>query len=69
MAVVEDAVIERQWLSPAEVRDYAGIGRTKLWEILSSGAVEGAKVGRLVKVSRSSLDEYMRSNTYMDSKK
>lgn len=69
MAVVEDAVIERQWLSPAEVRDYAGIGRTKLWELLSSGAVEGAKVGRLVKVSRSSLDEYMRSNTYMDSKK
>jgi len=69
MTVVEDTVIERQWLSPAEVRDYAGIGRTKLWELLSSGAVEGAKVGRLVKVSRSSLDEYMRGNSYMDSKK
>jgi len=69
MAVTEEAVIERQWLSPAEVRDYAGIGRTKLWELLSSGAVEGAKVGRLVKVSRSSLDEYMRGNSYMDSKK
>ncbi len=69
MAVVEDAVIERQWLSPAEVHDYAGIGRTKLWELLSSSAVEGAKVGRSVKVSRRSLDEYMRRNAYADSKK
>lgn len=69
MAVAENAVIERQWLSPAEVRDYAGIGRTKLWELLSSSAVEGARVGRSVKVSRRSLDEYLKRNAYAESKK
>jgi excisionase family DNA binding protein len=69
MAVERPTMIEKQWMSPAEVRDYAGIGRTKLWELLSSGALEGAKVGRAVKVNRSSLDEYMRRHSYSESKR
>lgn len=68
MASQETAVIERRWLSPNEVRDYAGIGRTKLWELLSAGSIEGTKVGRSVKVSRSSIDEYMQRNSYAESK-
>jgi len=65
----ETTVIERSWLNPNEVRDYAGIGRTKLWELLSEGSIEGAKVGRSVKVSRSSIDEYMQRNSYAESKR
>jgi excisionase family DNA binding protein len=68
MAIEETTTIDKQWLSPSEIRDYAGIGRTKLWELLSSGAIEGAKVGRAVKVNRSSVDEYMRRHSYSDSK-
>lgn len=69
MAGQETTVIERSWLNPNEVRDYAGIGRTKLWELLSEGSIEGAKVGRSVKVSRSSIDEYMQRNSYAESKR
>ena len=68
MTVEGTTMIEKKWLSPAEVRDYAGIGRTKLWELLSSGALEGAKVGRAVKVNRGSVDEYMRRHSYSESK-
>lgn len=69
MAVEEATVVEKAWLSPNEVQAYAGIGRTKLWELLSRSEIEGAKVGRSVKVSRASIDEYMRRNAYADSKR
>lgn len=69
MEVQETTTVERNWLSPAEVRDYAGIGRTKLWELLSKSELEGAKVGRSVKVSRRSIDAYMERNSYAESKR
>jgi excisionase family DNA binding protein len=58
-----------RWISYSDAQEYSGLGRTKLWELLSSGAVEGAKVGRAVRISRCSLDEYMRRNSYVESKK
>ncbi len=63
------AVEESAWLSYSDAQKYANLGRTKLWELLSSGSIEGAKVGRAVRISRRSLDEYMRQNSYVDSKK
>lgn len=69
MAVEEATVVQKSWLSPAEVREYAGIGRTKLWELLSEGSLDGAKVGRSVKVSRRSIDEFMKRNSYAESKR
>lgn len=62
--VVEEAA----WLSYTDAQKYAGLGRTKLWELLSSGEVEGAKVGRAVRISRHSLEEYMRRHSYVGAK-
>jgi excisionase family DNA binding protein len=59
--VVEEAA----WMSYTDAQKYAGLGRTKLWELLSSGEVEGAKVGRAVRISRTSLEEYMRRHSYV----
>ncbi len=59
-----DKVINKEWLSPAEVREYAGIGRTKLWEILSAGEIAAAKVGRSVKVNRLALEKYLADHAY-----
>jgi excisionase family DNA binding protein len=58
-----------RWVSYSDAQNYSGLGRTKLWELLSSGAIEGAKVGRAVRISRRSLDEYMRRNSFVESKK
>lgn len=58
-------VEEAAWISYSDAQKYAGLGRTKLWELVSSGDVEAAKIGRAVRISRRSLDEYMKRNSYV----
>ena len=57
------------WISYSDAQAYSGLGRTTLWTLISSGEVEAAKVGRAVRISRRSLDQYMRRNSYVESKK
>ena len=59
------AVEEAAWISYSEAQKYAGLGRTKLWQLISSGDVEAAKIGRAVRISRRSLEDYMKSNSYV----
>lgn len=54
------------WLSYPEAQRFSSLGRTKLWELISTGEVEAAKIGSAVRISRCSLDEYMRRNSYME---
>ena len=56
---------EAAWITYSEAQVYAGLGRTKLWELVSTGEVEAARVGRAVRISRRSLDEYMKRNRYV----
>lgn len=63
--VVEEAA----WLSYPEAQQFSGLGRTKLWELISTGEVKAAKVGRAVRINRRSLNEYMENSVYSDSKK
>jgi excisionase family DNA binding protein len=53
------------WLSYSAAQRFSGLGRTKLWELVSTGDVEAAKIGRAVRINRRSLDEYMRRNRYV----
>jgi excisionase family DNA binding protein len=59
------AVEEAAWISYSEAQKYVGLGRTKLWELISSGDIEAAKVGRAVLISRRSLEDYMKRNSYV----
>ena len=56
------------WLSYPEAQRFSSLGRTKLWELISSGDVEAAKIGRAVRISRRSLNEYMQCNSYSEAK-
>ncbi len=60
------AVEEAGWISYAEAQRYSGLGRTKLWELVSTGKVEAAKVGRAVRINRESLEEYMKRHPYVE---
>ncbi len=66
---VVTAVEEAAWLDYSAAQKHTGLGRTKLWQLISAGEVEAAKVGRAVRISRRSLDEYMKHNSYVDSKR
>ena len=61
-----DTKVSREWLSYSEAQRYAGIGRTKLWELLNAGEIRAAHVGKAVRISRQSLESYMLRNAYSE---
>jgi excisionase family DNA binding protein len=65
---IATAVEGAAWISYPEAQRYSGLGRTKLWELISNGEVEAAKVGKAVRINRTSLDEYMRRHSYVGAK-
>ncbi len=56
--------IEREWLTYREAQMVSGIGRTRLWKLLRAGHIKSAKVGRSVRISRESLDEFLEQQNY-----
>jgi len=56
---METEIVAKEWLTYPEAQRYAGLGRTKLWELVSSGDVKAARVGRAVRINRQSLEDYM----------
>ncbi len=47
------------WLSPAEAVEESGIGRTRLYAFLTSGALPSAKIGRTRHIRRRDLDRFL----------
>lgn len=50
---------ERTYLTVAEATAIASIGRTKFFELLAKGEIEGIKLGRRTLVKASSLRDFM----------
>ena len=61
---METAIKWPEFLSYEQVRQYCGLSRTSTWRAIRSGDIVAVKVGRLVKVRRSSLDAYLHRNAY-----
>jgi excisionase family DNA binding protein len=57
------AEIVRGWLTYREAEQLVGLSRTTLWKLIGSGEIEHRRVGRAVRISRESLEEYMRRPT------
>jgi excisionase family DNA binding protein len=49
-------------LSPAEVRQLLGLGRTYTYQLLATGAIPSVRIGRLRKIRRSDLDAFMQAH-------
>jgi excisionase family DNA binding protein len=54
------------WLSYRSASAYSNLGRTKLTELVTSGQIPAAKVGKAVRISKAGLDAYMRRNAYTE---
>jgi excisionase family DNA binding protein len=52
--------IEPTWITYEEAQRLTSLGRTTLWRIVKSGAVNSTSIGRAVRINRASLEEYMR---------
>ena len=60
---VKPASVEALWLTYPEAQKLAGLGRTTLWTLVNSGEIRAARVGRAVRISRRSLEDFMQSRT------
>jgi excisionase family DNA binding protein len=53
------SVITPAWLTYKQAQAYSNLSRTTLWELINSGVIRAAYVGRAVRISRDSLEEFM----------
>jgi excisionase family DNA binding protein len=56
-----------EWLSLKDVRQLVGIGRTKAYELVTTGELPAVRIGRCIRVNRRELDEWLRAQRYVDS--
>ncbi len=54
-------VLDRVLLTPAEAARSLGIGRTKVYELMASGALASVRIGRCRRVPREALAELVGS--------
>jgi excisionase family DNA binding protein len=60
--------IEPEWHSIQDLMVLTGLGRTKCYELVAMGELEAIKVGRAVRVSRTSYLEWTRKQRYLDAR-
>jgi excisionase family DNA binding protein len=60
------AEIRREWVTYKQAGELSGLSRTTLWKILGTGEVRAAKVGKAVRISRLSLEEYLEKQNYAE---
>ena len=58
---------ETEWLSLKDVQQLLGIGRTKSYELVTTGELPAVRIGRCIRVNRTELDEWLRTQRYGDS--
>jgi excisionase family DNA binding protein len=52
-----------EWLTYAQAQSYSGLSRTRLWELIGNDEIQAAHVGRAVRISRASLQQFMEKSS------
>jgi len=52
--------IRSEWVTYKQAQLLTSLGRTTLWRLVSCGEIEAARVGRAVRINRTSLTAYMK---------
>jgi excisionase family DNA binding protein len=55
-----------EWLSLKDVQQMLGIGRTKIYELVTTGELPAVRIGRCIRVNRTELDEWLLAQRYAD---
>jgi excisionase family DNA binding protein len=63
---MQQAGLDREWLTLREMQEMLSIGRTKAWQLVASGEVPAVKIGRSVRVSRKELEQWLEEQRYLD---
>ena len=52
-----------EWMSPDECRAYLGLGRSLIYDELRRGELHCVKFGRVIRVPKAALGEYLSQNS------
>lgn len=52
-------VRDEEYLKVTEVAEFLRIGRTRAYELVSSGAIPSVRIGRNIRVSRKELERWL----------
>lgn len=55
---MKENVVEREWLTVADVQGLLGIGSTKAYEMVQSGELPAIRIGRALRISRRDLEAW-----------
>lgn len=58
--VSDTSEVQSEWLTYREAEIRVSLSRATLWKLIEAGEIEAARIGRAVRISRSSLDAYMK---------
>jgi excisionase family DNA binding protein len=59
MHIATPQEVTPEWLRFPEAARYSGLGRGTLAKLINAQEIKAAKVGKSVRISRVSIDEYM----------
>jgi excisionase family DNA binding protein len=62
------AEIKPEWVTYKQAEELSGLSRTTLWKLVSASEIEAARVGRAVRISRQSLDQFMQRSSNLSSR-
>jgi excisionase family DNA binding protein len=65
--VLSVAARETEWLNLKDVQRLLGIGKTKTYELATTGELPAVRIGRCIRVNHTELDEWLRTQRYVDS--
>jgi excisionase family DNA binding protein len=51
------------WLSYRQAEAYSNLSRTTLWQLINARKIRAARVGRAVRIERTSLQRFMEQST------
>jgi len=57
---------ETEWLSLKDVQQLLGIGKTKTYELVTTGELPAVRIGRCIRVNRRELDEWLHRQRYLN---
>ena len=59
-----EAMVQPEWLTYRDAETYSSLSRTTLWKLLNASEIKGARIGRAVRISRASIDEYLSHRSF-----
>ena len=61
---MDNKIEDKEWLTVMELHEWLGLGRTKAYELIHTGELPNHRIGRVIRIRRRDLEEWLEQNRY-----